>query len=108
MAHFTRVASVLAILARITHRLSSRSGGSAGGSALCHVATETPAGVLLQYAEEIEGGQHRRCAQSTPDDPAAAADSLGLVRAKRSGEPLVASHRLAPAGTSRERLFTAL
>jgi len=30
-------------LARIIHRLSSRSGGSAGGSALRHVATKTPA-----------------------------------------------------------------
>jgi len=43
--------------ARIIHGFASRSGGSAGGSALRHVATETPAGVLLQYAEEVEGVQ---------------------------------------------------
>jgi len=52
-------------LAGIIHKLSWRSGGSAGGSALRHVATETPAGVLVQYAEEVEGGGTRlRVAQS--------------------------------------------
>ncbi len=47
------------------HRLSSRSGGSADGSALRHVATETPAGVLVEYAEEV-GGTRLRVVQRNP------------------------------------------
>ncbi len=47
-----------------------------------HVATETPAGVLLQYAEEVEG--HPLAGRGHPlvgravrtDDPAAAAERL--------------------------------
>ncbi len=47
-----------------------------------HVATETPAGVLLQYAEEVEG--HPLTGRGYPllghavrtDDPAAAANRL--------------------------------
>ena len=37
------------------HKVSSRSGGSA---VLARRATETPAGVLVQYVEEVEGAQH--------------------------------------------------
>ena len=40
-----------------------------------HVATETPAGVLLQYAEEVAGTRFAGRAVRT-DDPAVAADSL--------------------------------
>jgi len=47
---------------------------------LRHVATETPAGVLLQYAEEVEGHPIVGRAVRKTDDPAAAADRL-LVRA---------------------------
>ncbi len=42
-----------------------------------HVATETPAGVLVQYAEEVEGGGHPLAGRAVrTDDPDAAADSL--------------------------------
>ncbi len=75
-AHLYQCGFGFAIPARIIHRLSSRSGGSAGGSALRHVATETPAGVLLQYAEEVEGGAPAAGRTVQTDDPAAAADSL--------------------------------
>ncbi len=41
-----------------------------------HVATETPAGVLLQYTEEVEGGGTRFVGHTVrTDDPAATADS---------------------------------
>ncbi len=40
-----------------------------------HVATETPAGVLAQYAEEIEGYPLAGRAVRS-DDPAAVADRL--------------------------------
>jgi len=89
------------LLARIIHRLSSRSGGSAGGSALRHVATEPPAGVLLQYAEEVAGyplagrGYPRpaalRVAQSGRMIP-----PLQQTVCELSGLTVRASHRLAP------------
>ncbi len=47
-----------------------------------HAATETPAGVLMQYAEQVEGtrlrvGGTRLAGRAVrTDDPAAAADSL--------------------------------
>ena len=40
----------------ISHHCSSRSGGRAG---LTRRATETDAGVLVQYVEEVEGVQRR-------------------------------------------------
>jgi len=44
---------------------------------LRHVATETPAGVLVQYAEAVEGGGTRFAGRAVrTDDPDAAADSL--------------------------------
>ncbi len=76
-AHLCQGGFGFAILAQIIHRLSWRSGGTTGGSALRHVATETPAGVLLQYAEEVEGGGTHFVGRTVrTDDPAAAADSL--------------------------------
>ncbi len=42
-----------------------------------HVATEPPAGVLVQYAEEVEGGGTRFAGRAVrTDDPVTAADSL--------------------------------
>ncbi len=41
-----------------------------------HVATETPAGVLVQYAEEVEGGAPAAGRAVRTDDPVTAADSL--------------------------------
>ncbi len=56
-------------LARIIHRLSSRSGGSAGGSALRHVATKTPAGVLVSTLRRL-GAPALRVTQSGQMIPA--------------------------------------
>ncbi len=41
-----------------------------------HVATETPAGVLVEYAEAVEGGAPAAGRAVRSDDPAAVADRL--------------------------------